>query len=90
MFDILDERPLNKDEVCSLLAIIFGKARIANTPDIHDDWKGFIRALGPIVKQEGTIWNPKTKKLEPWIDIRRLDRTFGQRTSFLRRLSASK
>lgn len=90
VFDILDERPLNKDEVCSLLAIIFGKARIANTPDIHDDWKGFIRALGPIVKQEGTIWNPKTKKLEPWIDIRRLDRTFGQRTSFLRRLSASK
>jgi hypothetical protein len=78
ILDLLDERELTKDEVKELMVLLFGRCSGAldKAPDAHTDWKGFLKAVAPIVKQEGFLWNPQTKRLEPWINIRKLERAF--------------
>jgi len=77
IFDLLDERLLNKDELQEFMVLVFGQEAMAEAPDIHSDWKGFVHVLTRVMKSEGKEYNPVTKKLDWWIDIKQLERCYG-------------
>lgn len=77
VFDLLDERTLTKDELLEVLELIFGKASLENAPSVHADWKGFVAWVANVCSKEGRQWNPLSRKMECWIDIRKLDMTYG-------------
>jgi hypothetical protein len=77
LFDLLDERPLNKDELREFTSSLFGVEAIAKAPDVHTDWNGFLKVLAKVIKAEKDQFNPITRKVGPWIDIRQLKKDFG-------------
>ena len=89
IFDMLDERPLNKDEVKEICESIFGAEHFEQAPNIHDDFNGFITLLNKILKHENPQFNPYTKKIQPWIDTKELKRHFST-GGFLKRMSLAR
>jgi hypothetical protein len=83
IFDLLDERPLNKDEVAEFCSLLFGPELLERAPDVHEEWNGFVKFVGAIQKDETLQFNPMTKKLEPWIDVGKLKMAFGGGTMSL-------
>ena len=81
IFDLLDERPLNKDEIKEFCSILFGADQFAKVPDIHKDWKGFVNIVGTVLKAEERQFNPITRKVGPWIDVKQLQKAFGGKLS---------
>jgi hypothetical protein len=77
LFDLLDERQLTKDEIRDLCVLLFGQAQFDGVPDPQADWAGFVEALSNIVKKEKHQWNPITKKVAPWVDIKKLNKAYG-------------
>jgi hypothetical protein len=77
LFDLLDERRLNKDELFEFLTLLFGAAPFRNSPDINTDWNGFFKVLENVVKTESNEWNPATGSLRPWIDMKQLSKMYG-------------
>ena len=71
IFDLLDERPLNKDEVKEFLELLFGRDALMNVPDVHTDWSGFVKGVSRVLKNENNQWNPRTQKMEPWVDVKK-------------------
>ncbi|KAK1743720.1 hypothetical protein QTG54_005317 [Skeletonema marinoi] len=71
-------RPLTHQEVkdfCGLLLI--DRQPYDQLPDPAADWKEFSRTIkGLLAKQPGQ-WNPKKKKVTPWIDMKKLDKIYG-------------
>lgn len=78
IFDLLDERVLNKDELRQFLTLLFGRTAMENAPDPAVDWSGFASVVARAVQAEGKQWNPSTKKLDYWIDLKQLDKTYGK------------
>jgi hypothetical protein len=76
LFDLLDERLLNKDELRQFLVILFGPEQLAQAPDLHTNWNGFIHVLKPAVAKAGKQYNPSTKQLEAWVNINELNRAY--------------
>jgi hypothetical protein len=76
LFDLLDERLLNKDELRQVLIVLFGPEQLAQAPDVHTNWNGFIKVLTQVVNKAGKQYNPNTRRLEPWINIKQLNRTY--------------
>lgn len=78
VFDMIDERKLTHQEIkdfCSLLLI--DTQPYDQLPDPSADWKEFSRTIkGLLAKQPGQ-WNPKKKKVTPWIDMKKLDKIYG-------------
>jgi hypothetical protein len=85
VFDLLDERQLNKDELREFLGVLFGLGALDGAPDVHTNWSGFLKELEVIVNREGKQWNPITKKLSPWIDMKKLKRAYGGGGGLFRR-----
>ena len=81
VFDLLDERQLNKHEVLEFLKLVFGERAFMEAPDIHQDWKKFLQFLQALNHLEKQHYNPKTKKMCPLIDVRRLNNAFSGRAS---------
>jgi Mg-chelatase subunit ChlD len=81
LFDLLDERKLSKDELRDLFKILFG-AGMAEAPDPEADWKGFCETVGRLLSKERKQWNPITKRMEPWIDMKKLNKAYGRRGWF--------
>ena len=77
IFDLLDERSLNKDEIKELCGLLFGEEMFMKAPDVHGDWKGFLNFLSNVLKDQKEQFNPITKKLGPWIDVKKLKSAFG-------------
>ena len=77
LFDLLDERHLNKDELFEFLKLLFGSESFRNAPDIHSNWSGFYKVLERVVKEESKSWNPATRRREPWIDMKELSHEYG-------------
>jgi hypothetical protein len=77
VFDMLDERLLSKDELVEFLIVLFGEEVLDNVPNVHDNWKGFTNALARIVKERGRQFNPITRRMDYWIDMKRLRRAYG-------------
>jgi hypothetical protein len=88
LFDLLDERPLNKDEVKEFLELLFGQG-LFETADPHNDWKNFIKTVQRVVKNQPQQWNPRSQKMEPWVDIKKLEKSFGERLSLLSKLGSA-
>jgi Mg-chelatase subunit ChlD len=77
LFDLLDERPLTKDDLREFCFLIFGRDRFDGVPDPQVDWKGFCDHTAVIVSNEQKQWNPMRKKMMPWIDMKKLAKTYG-------------
>ena len=77
IFDLLDERSLNKDEVKEFCSVLLGSESFQDCPDVHTDWNGFLKLLAHVVKGEQHHFNPLTQKLAPWIDVAHLKKSFG-------------
>jgi hypothetical protein len=78
LFDLLDERPLTKDELLEFFALIFGE--FDGIPDPQINWKGFCDYISMVVDKEKNQWNPIKKKMMPWINMRQLSKTYGDPT----------
>lgn len=90
VFDLLDERLLNKDELLEFLKLVFGDAVMLKAPDLHADWKKFVEFLQSLLDLEMQHYNPRTKKMCPWIDMRELGRCYGGGRSFTNLFRRSK
>lgn len=77
IFDLLDERPLTKDEVREFLVILFGKKAMQYAPDIHAEWEEFLTYVSSRNRAEGKHWRTHSRKQEHWIDMRQLNKVYG-------------
>lgn len=89
IFDLLDERTLNKDEVKEFLELMFGRDAFVGAPDVHEDWRGYQKVLTRVVKAQKLQWNPRTQKMEPWVDVKKLDKIFSERIGLFSRMGSS-
>jgi hypothetical protein len=76
LFDLLDERPLDKDELREFMFLLFGAERFDGVPDPQVDWRGFCDHISAIVKKEPKQWNIHSKKMMPWIDVKKMCKTY--------------
>ena len=77
VFSSMQTQQLDKDELRELLVILFGKKAMLAAPDIHTEWKQFYKFMSTLNDQEGKHWNARTKKVESWIDLRKLDKAYN-------------
>jgi hypothetical protein len=77
LFDLLDERAFTHDEVREFLGLLFGEGQFDAVPDPQADWKGFVSDVDRIVKKENNQWNPISKKVQPWVDMKKLNKVYG-------------
>lgn len=80
VFDLLDERPLSKDELVDFCRLLFGMECMNGIPDPQENWRGFCSCISKfLAKEDKMVWNPTTKKAEPWINMKRLQKKYGRR-----------
>jgi len=77
VFDLIDERALTKGEVRDFLQLLLGEDKFDGVPDPSIDWMGFTYEIERLLKQEKKQWNPVSKKATPLIDMKVLDRKYG-------------
>jgi hypothetical protein len=76
IFDLIDERKLTKSELREYMQLLLGD--LDGIPDPSIDWLGFCNEIeGLLRKQKQLQWNPVTKKMAPWIDMRMLQSQYG-------------
>ena len=75
---MIDEREWTKEQMIDFLKLLFGGKSIDDLPDPLHDWKNFHTGLTHVVKNGGLVWDPVDKKLKHWIDLKALDRIYGQ------------
>ena len=74
LFDLLDERTLTRDELAEFCQLIFGTPEERGEgdrplPDPNRDWQGFLDRIQEWQKDENLQFNPRTKKMAPWVDV---------------------
>ena len=72
LFDLLDERRLNLDELREFLFLLLGPDSFDGAPDPNLDFKAFLYHVNIAVQREGKLWNPVASKMTYWIDIKKL------------------
>ena len=77
IFDLLDERKLTLDELREFLVLLFGEKEFDAVPDPQIDWKGFMKAVTKMVEQEQYHWNPINHKVQPIINVTKLNKAYG-------------
>ena len=88
VFDLLDERPFTTEELrefCSVLLLepsVTSAAAVMELPDPSADWATFYRTVKALLGNQSSQWNPITKKLSPWIDLKSLDKIYGPKRWF--------
>mmetsp|Transcript_12167 Transcript_12167/g.23256 ORF Transcript_12167/g.23256 Transcript_12167/m.23256 type:complete len:414 (-) Transcript_12167:540-1781(-) len=75
IFDLLDERLLNKDELVDFMKLLLGPTY--EWADPHADWKEFCKQVQHATESEAKQFNPTTHKMEPWIDVKQLKKCYG-------------
>lgn len=84
LFDLIDERPLTRDELKDFFLLIYGADALDGLPDPQIDWARFLDRIATVTSQEKRQWNPIKKRMTHWIDIQKLDRKYGNHpTCFL-------
>jgi hypothetical protein len=73
--DCINERKLRIDELHDFMFILFGAE---DPPDPQVNWKEFLEAMESIVRKEKSQWNPMTKKMAPWVDLKKLNKAYGK------------
>lgn len=81
IFDLLDERLLNKDELVEFLQVIFGEA-MTGAPDIHEDYKGFESHVEKLNESLDKEWNVHKKKLTHWLDMKQIRKAYSDTNVF--------
>jgi hypothetical protein len=84
VFDLLDERPLTKDDLLDFLKVLFGTETFDTSvaPNIHTDWNDFLQYLNDqVLIHYEKLYSPITKKMEPMIDVKGLAAAHGIRGS---------
>ena len=76
IFDLMDERRLSKDELREFCRILFGRG-MDEAPDPEADWKGFVQVIARMQTKVKKQYNPYTQCMEPWIDLKKLNKEFG-------------
>lgn len=79
LFDLLDERRLNLDELKEFLFLLFGADDFDGTPDPQLDFKAFLHHVNAAVQKEDKLWNPVTSKMSHWIDVKKLKNCYGDK-----------
>eukprot|EP00977_Amphora_coffeiformis_P009970 scaffold2330_cov153-Amphora_coffeaeformis.AAC.2 len=82
LFDMLDERKLAKDELRDFFRLLFGTNHMDGVPDPEADWSGFVDSIERLCRKEGKTWNPITKRMDYWVDIRKLKRAYKKKGWF--------
>lgn len=77
LFDLLDERPLTRDELRDFCMLLFGNDQFDGVPDPEVDFKGFADSVGKMVKKEKSHWNPVKRKVTPIINMEKLYKKYG-------------
>ena len=77
LFDLLDERPLSKDELRDFARLLLGDGVMDGVPHPEENWRGFYNHVSKLVAAEHKTWNPITRHSEPWIDLHRLSKDYG-------------
>ena len=80
VFDEIDEQALSPRELHQLCALLFQTQQ--PLPDPAMDWINFLRALAQVMSREKMYFNPITKSIGPWIDLRRLHYVYGRGMPF--------
>eukprot|EP00980_Cylindrotheca_fusiformis_P008480 scaffold1794_cov107-Cylindrotheca_fusiformis.AAC.7 len=81
LFDLLDERLLTLDEVREFLILLFGLDRFDGVPDHHVEFHDFLTSLERIIHDEKKQWNPVSKKMQYWVDMKQLKKSFSDSSS---------
>merc|ERR1711920_575056 len=81
VLDMIDERPLTKSEIRNFCLLLFGIEKCDGLPDPSIDWNGFMNMLKQLLSQEELQWDPMKQKPMPWIDLRKLDKRYGEKAS---------
>lgn len=76
LFDLIDERPMQRDELPDFFRILYGADALDSLPDPQVDWARFLDRIVTVTNAQKLQWNPIKKKMTPWVDIRKLDREF--------------
>jgi len=79
VFDMIDERPLTKGELRDLCVLIFGIGNFDGVPDPDVNWKGFLNEIKTMMAKEKTAWNPMKKKVMPLLDVKKMDKVYGDK-----------
>ena len=77
LFDLLDERMLSKDELRDFFRVLFGDDMMDGVPEPEVDWKEFLSCVSNLLANEEKQWNPVTKRMEPWVNLKRLKKDYG-------------
>ena len=83
IFDLIDERPLTKEEVQEFCILLFGKDEFESVPDVTLDWKGFYEAISELVRKEIKQWDSIYKRPRKLIHLRALRRAYGSIPCFI-------
>jgi hypothetical protein len=78
VLDMIDERPLTKGEIRDFCLLLFGVDKCDALPDPGIDWDGFVARVKELLSTEELQWNPMKKKLMPWIDLKKLNKQYGE------------
>jgi len=76
LFDLIDERPLNRDEVYDFCVMLFGKA-FAKACGREESWNRVLETIERFLGREQKHLNPVSKKMEPLINLKKLRTQFA-------------
>jgi len=77
VFDMIDERTLTKGELRNFFVLLFGEENFDGVPDPADNWKDFLKEVETMLGKEKSYWNPVSKKVTPLLDLKKLDKVYG-------------
>lgn len=79
LFDLIDERPLTRDELPEFFRLLFGADVLDGLPDPQLDWAKFLERIATVVRSQPDPYNPVKKRTTPWVRIEKLDQIYGER-----------
>ena len=51
--------------------------KLSDLPEVQPDWKRFSEVISELNDKTPMVWNPITKKVSKWIDMRQLTAAYG-------------
>ncbi len=78
LFDLLDERRLNLDELKEFLLLLLGPDEFDGVADPNLDFKAFLYHVNIAIQKEGKLWNPVASKMSFWVDMKKLRSCYGE------------
>jgi len=79
LFDLIDELQFTKGELKTFFAIFFGEDEARALVDPAVDWITFIKSIQALLSREQWHWNPVKNKVLPWIDLKVLNKVYGEK-----------